>query len=350
MPVIAVCLLVAVPSVTLTATSLHRRDPFRHRYPTAPTSPNPDCPKTLARHASPPCTFSQSASTLLPPHSPASTVPPRPLLSTTERPTPHGHPTVWPLTPRFRTLHTALHKHAQTLTCTSLTVTPSHSCRKRMHHIFPSRHLLHPLMYAHSPKPRTHTLCTPNGHAHPDLEVLSIPPLHTDTYTPTTLNFPPVNHIPAPPSHKKMNAAIHALLGNGGPVTRSRSIPPNPSSPDPLPNSSRPLKTPKTTPLSQSPGSSIAHLHNQDRTPPLIRPHPPAATPVTTRPTPNQYTRTHTRPQHTISSIIPPPPFLVNDPMQNSLPFNLDSHTDFPPILPPSVPNNPPTANSHHRS
>ena len=177
MPVIAVFLLVTVPSVTLTAPSPHRRDPLRHRRPIASPSPNPDCPKTLARHASPPGTNSQSASALIPPHTPAPTVPPRTLFSTSERPASHDHLTICPRTPHYRTLHTAYHIHAQTLTCTSLTVTPSHSCRKRMH-IYRNRELLHPLVYAHRLKHRTHTLRTPNGHAHPHLEVHSAPRLH----------------------------------------------------------------------------------------------------------------------------------------------------------------------------
>ena len=249
MPVIAVFLLVTVPSVTLTAPSPHRRDPLRHRRPIASPSPNPDCPKTLARHASPPGTNSQSASALIPPHTPAPTVPPRTLFSTSERPASHDHLTICPRTPHYRTLHTAYHIHAQTLTCTSLTVTPSHSCRKRMH-IYRNRELLHPLVYAHRLKHRTHTLRTPNGHPHLDLEVHSTPPLHT--YTSTTLTIPP-NHVPSPPSHKKMNAAVHALLGNGGPVTRSQPPPPNPCSPDPLPNSPLDPSKPRGPPPSLNP-------------------------------------------------------------------------------------------------
>ena len=174
MPVIAVFLLVTVPSVTLTAPSPHRRDPLRHRRPIASPSPNPDCPKTLARHASPPGTNSQSASALIPPHTPAPTVPPRTLFSTSERPVSHDHLTIWPRTPRYRTLHTAYHIRAQTLT----SLTPSHSCHKRMH-IYRNREQLHPLVYAHRLERRTHTHRTPNRHAHPDLEVHPTPPLHT---------------------------------------------------------------------------------------------------------------------------------------------------------------------------
>ena len=194
-------------------------------------------------------------------------------------------------------------------------------------------------------------------------------------------------------------------------MTRSQPLPPNPCSPDPrLPNSPRPLKTPRTTPLPQSPGSSIAHLRNQDRTPPLVRPQPPAKTPITVHPittTPNPHTRTHIHPKHIASSIdntptpttspslvrpninrattkktthrrnhpysrfthnlnfnsphastchmcpdttvtIPPhpdmtpPPFLVSNPIHDSPPFNLDSHSDFPSILPSSSTTNVP--------
>ena len=91
-------------------------------------------------------------------------------------------------------------------------------------------------------------------------------------------------------------------------MTRSQPPPPNPCSPDPLPNPPQPLKTPRTTPLPQSPGASIAHLRNHDRTPPFVRPHPLAVTPITTRrPTPISHTRTLTLPEHTISPIDNPP-------------------------------------------
>ena len=192
-------------------------------------------------------------------------------------------------------------------------------------------------------------------------------------------------------------------------MTRSQPLPPNPCSPDPrLPNSPRPLKTPRTTPLPQSPGSSIAHLRDQDRTPPLVIQAPPACRdshhdssysqsshpdsysptahcssidnpptpttspslvrpnidPATTRKTTHgrhqhhPYSRcTHNSPHASTCHICPdtsittpsqpdmtPPPFLVNNPIQDSPPFNLDSHTDFPPILPSSSTNNSPTA------
>ena len=199
MPVIAVFLLVTIPSVTLTAPSPHRRDPFRLRRPIASPSPNPDSPKTLARPASPSSTTSQSASALIPPRTPSPTVPPRTLLSTSERPASHDLSTIWPRTPRYRAMHTAYHIQPQTPTCTSLTITPSHSNRKRMH-LYWNRQLLHPLVFAHRLKHRTHTLRTPNGHAHPHLRVHSTPPLQT--YTSTKLIIPP-DHIPSPPSHKK---------------------------------------------------------------------------------------------------------------------------------------------------
>ena len=109
MPVIAVFLLVTIPSVTLTAPSPHRRDPFRHRRRIASPSPNPDSPKTLARPASPPSTTSQSAPALIPPRTPSPTVPPRTLLSTSERPASHDLSTIWPRTPRYRAMHTAYH-------------------------------------------------------------------------------------------------------------------------------------------------------------------------------------------------------------------------------------------------
>ena len=185
-------------------------------------------------------------------------------------------------------------------------------------------------------------------------------------------------------------------------MTRSQPLPPNPCSPDPrLPNSPRPLKTPRTTPLPQSPGSSIAHLRDQDRTPPLVIQAPPACRdshhdssysqsshpdsysptahcssidnpptpttspslvrpnidPATTRKTTHgrhqhhPYSRcTHNSPHASTCHICPdtsittpsqpdmtPPPFLVNNPIQDPPPFNLDSHTDFPPILPSST-------------
>ena len=297
---------------------------------------------------------------------------------------------MWPRTPRYHTLHTSCHTHEQTVSVTSLT--PSHPCHKRTH-IYQNHNQIHSLVYAHSLKRRSHTRRTPNGHAHPD-QVVDPTPLHT--YTSTTLTIPP-NHVPIPPSHKKANAFVHALNGNGPPVTRSQPIPPNPRSPDapsliPL----DPLKPRGPPPLPQSPGSSIAHLRNQDRTPPLVRPQPPTKTPITVHPittTPNPHTRTHIHPQHIASSIdntptpttspsrvrpninrattkktthrrnhpysrcthnsphastchicpdttvtIPPypdmtpPPFLVSNPLHDSPPFNLDSHLDFPPI------------------
>ena len=315
-----------------------------------------------------------------------------------ERPASHDQLAMWPRTPRYHTLHTSCHTHEQTVSVTSLT--PSHPCHKRTH-IYQNHNQIHSLVYAHSLKRRSHTRRTPNGHAHPD-QVVDPTPLHT--YTSTTLTIPP-NHVPIPPSHKKANAFVHALNGNGPPVTRSQPIPPNPRSPDapsliPL----DPLKPRGPPPLPQSPGSSIAHLRNQDRTPPLVRPQPPAKTPITVHPittTPNPHTRTHIHPKHIASSIdntptpttspslvrpninrattkktthrrnhpysrfthnlnfnsphastchmcpdttvtIPPhpdmtpPPFLVSNPIHDSPPFNLDSHSDFPPIHPSS--------------
>ena len=150
----------------------------------------------------------------------------------------------------------------------------------------------------HPLKHRTHILRTPNSHDHPHPRVHSSPPLPT--------------HTPDPPSRKKRNNTVRALLGNGGPVTRSHPPPPNPCYPDPPPNPpqshSNSLKTPRTTPLPQSPGASIAHLRNHDRTAPLARPHPLAMTPtMTRRPTPIPHTQTLILPQHTINTVDKPP-------------------------------------------
>ena len=287
-------LLVAISSVSLTALSPHRRDPFRHPRPITSPSPNPDSPKTPTRPpAYPSSTASQSASALIPPRTPSPTVPPRTLHSTSARPASHDLSTIWPRTPPYSAMSTAYHIHPQTSTCTSLTITPSHSNRKRIH-LYWNRQLIHPLVFAHPPKHRTHTLRTPNRHTHLHLRVHSIPPLQTHTCTSTKISIPP-DHIPNPPSPKKRNAIVHALLGNGRPVTRSQPSPPNPCSSDSLPNPPQPLKTPRTTPLPQSPGASIAHLRNHERTPPSPRPHPLAVTPITThRPTPTSHTRTLT--------------------------------------------------------
>ena len=164
MPVIVVVLLVAAPLATLTTPSPHRHDPSRHRRPIASPSPNPDSAKTLARHASPPGTTSQSTATLIPPHTPALTHPPRTLFSMSERPASHDHLAMWPCTPRYHTLHTSYHTHEQTLT----SLTPSHPCHKRTH-IYKNHNQIHPLVYAHRapPKapiphpPHTQQTCTP---------------------------------------------------------------------------------------------------------------------------------------------------------------------------------------------
>ena len=91
--------------------------------------------------------------------------------------------TMWPRTPRYNTLHTSYHTHEQTLT----SLTPSHPCHKRMH-IYQNHKLIHPLVYAHRLKRRSHTHRTSNRHAHPDLEVHPTP-IHN--YTSTTLTIPP---------------------------------------------------------------------------------------------------------------------------------------------------------------
>ena len=98
--------------------------------------------------------------------------------------------TMWPRTPRYNTLHTSYHTHEQTLT----SLTPSHPCHKRMH-IYQNHKLIHPLVYAHRLKRRSHTHRTSNRHAHLDLEVHPTP-IHT-YYTSTTLTIPP-NHVPIP--------------------------------------------------------------------------------------------------------------------------------------------------------
>jgi len=183
MPVIVVFLLVAAPLATLTTPSPHRHDPSRHRRPIASPSPNPDSAKTLARHASPPGTTSQSTATLIPPHTPALTHPPRTLFSMSERPASHDHLAMWPRTPRYHTLHTSYHTHEQTLT----SLTPSHPCHKRTH-IYQNHNQIHQLVYAHRLKRRSHTHRTSNRHAHPDLEVHPTP-IHN--YTSTTLTIPP---------------------------------------------------------------------------------------------------------------------------------------------------------------
>ena len=298
MPVIAIFLLVTISSVTLIPPPPHRRDPFRHRRPVTLLSPNPDSPKTLPRPASPSSTASQSASALIPPRTPSPIAPPCTLLSTSERPASHDPSTIWPRTPHHCLMPAAYHIHpSQSPTCTSLTVIPSHSTRGRVHPYW-NRRLFHPLLLAHPLKHRTHILRTPNSHDHPHPRVHSSPPLPT--------------HTPDPPSRKKRNNTVRALLGNGGPVTRSHPPPPNPCSPDPPPNPpqthSNSLKTPRTTPLPQSPGASIAHLRNHDRTPPLARPHPLAMTPtMTRRPTPIPHTQTLILPQHTINTVDKPP-------------------------------------------
>ena len=205
-------------------------------------------------------------------------------------------------------------------------------------------------MYAHSLKRRshTHTAHPTDAHTLTKRSIVDPTPLHT--YTSITLTIPP-NHVPIPPSHIKANASVHALNGNGPPVTRSQPIPPNPRSPDPIPNPPRPLKTPRTTPLPQFPGSSIAHLRNQDRTPPLVRPHPPAVTPITTHPTPNPHTRTLTHPQHTVAQLItpphpPPPPRLyvptLTQPPPGKLPTDVISITRI--HAAPTTPHMPPLA------
>ena len=177
MPVIVVFLLVAAPLATLTTPSPHRHDPSRHRRPIASPSPNPDSAKTLARHASPPGTTSQSTATLIPPHTPALTHPPRTLFSMSERPASHDHLAMWPRTPRYPTPHTSHHTHKQTAT----SHTPSHPCPKRTH-IYQNHKQIHSLEYAHTPKRRFHTHRTPTRHAHPTKR--SIQPHTTPTQPP----------------------------------------------------------------------------------------------------------------------------------------------------------------------